>query len=63
MASITPEDLKKVYRKEKDPKVRARMAAVNMVCMKNASVQDAARYLVQCPNWASSRSVALRRTG
>lgn len=53
MATIRPEDLRKAYRKERDPRVKIRMAAVNMVCMNNESIQHTADSLMQCPNWVS----------
>ena len=37
MATTKPEDIRKAYKKEKDPKVKVRMAAVNMVCMRGAT--------------------------
>ena len=30
MSAVKPENLKKAYRKEKDPRVKIRMAAVNI---------------------------------
>ena len=53
MATTTPEDLKKAYRKEKDPRVIKRMAAVNMVCVCGDSIHETADRLMQCPNWVS----------
>ena len=53
MARVTPEELRKAYRKEKDPSIKIRMAAINMVCMNNCSIQDAADSLMKCPNWVS----------
>jgi len=40
MEETDPEDLKDAYRKEKDPRARARMAAVNTVCILEDGVQD-----------------------
>ncbi len=53
MPAAKPEDLRKAYKKERDPKVVKRMAAVNMVCMNNESIQHVADSLMQCPNWVS----------
>ena len=53
MSSVKPEDLKKAYKKERDPRVIKRMAAVNMVCMNNDTIQETADRLMQCPNWVS----------
>ena len=53
MPAVKSEDLKKAYKKERDPRVKIRMAAVNMVCMNNESIQHAADSLMQCPNWVS----------
>ena len=51
--TTTPKDLRNAYKKEKDPRVRARMAAVNRVCMNNDSIQKTADSLMQSPNWVS----------
>ncbi len=53
MRTVTSKDLKKAYKKEKDLHVRARILAVNMVCMNNTSIQFAADTLLQCPNWVA----------
>ena len=40
MAKVTPEELKRVYKKEKDPpNVKSRMGAINAVCMNNCSIR------------------------
>ena len=46
MATARPENLKKVYRKERDPRIKIRMAAMNMVCMSNESIQHTADSLM-----------------
>jgi len=53
MAETKPEDLKKAYRKERDSGVRARMAAVNAVCVKKVDVGKTADCLMQCPDRVS----------
>ena len=53
MPAVKPEDLKKAYKKEKDPRVKIRMAAVNMVCINGRNVREAADNLMQCPSWVS----------
>ena len=60
MATTTSEDLKKAYRKEKDPRVIKRMAAVNMVCMNDESIWHAADLLMRCPGRASFRAERFR---
>ena len=45
------DDLKKAYKKEKDLRVRARILAVNMVCNEGLKINEAAAYLMQCPDW------------
>ena len=52
-STAKPEDLKKAYKKEKDPRVKIRMAAVNMVAIRGKSLQETADNLMQCPNWVS----------
>ena len=42
-------DLRSIYRREKDPRVRARMLAVHMVCHRSLDMQDAADNLMQYP--------------
>ncbi len=53
MRSIIPEDFKKAYKKEKDPKIRPRMLAVHMYYVRNKDVQEIAQDLLQCPNWVT----------
>ncbi len=53
MTTVTSKDLKKAYKKEKDLQVRARILAVNMICMNNASIKYTADTLLQCPNWVT----------
>lgn len=53
MATIRPENLRKAYRKERDPRVKIRMVAVNMVCMDNESIRHTADSLMRCPNWVA----------
>ena len=45
------EELERACRGEKDRKVRSRMLAVRMVRVHNLSVEEAADYMMQCPNW------------
>ena len=45
------EELERVCRGEKGRKVRNRMLAVRMVHVRSMSVEEAADYLMQCPNW------------
>jgi len=59
MEETDPEDLRKAYRKERDPGVRARMVAVNSVCVK-MDVGKTADLLMQCPDRVSHRA---RRSG
>ena len=40
MSAVKPEDLKKAYKKEKDPRVKIRMAAVNLVCINNDNIKN-----------------------
>jgi len=54
MAETKPEDLKKAYKSEKDPRVRARMVAVNAVCVKT-DIGKTADCLMQCPDRVSHR--------
>lgn len=53
MSAVKPEDLRKAYKKERDPRVKIRMAAVNMVCMNGQDVRHVADSLMQCPGWVS----------
>ena len=53
MTSISSEDLRRAYRKEKDPRVLKRMAAASMVCMRGDGIQETADRLMQCPNWVA----------
>ena len=46
-----PEDLKNAYKKEKDARIKIRMAAVNMVIFKNASIEHTADSLMQSTDW------------
>ena len=61
MASIKPEDFKKAYKKEEDPCVKIRMAAVNMACFQNVSIKTTADSLMHCRNWVSYGSSASGR--
>ena len=63
MKTATPEDLRQAYKKERDPRVARRMAAVNMVCVNNESIQHTADSLMQCPNLASGRVKRFREGG
>ena len=63
MVPATPEDLREAYRSEKNPRVIKRMAAVNMVCVCNMSVQDVADCLMQCPTWVSKWVRRYREAG
>ena len=51
MAEMSKEEFKLAYRKEKDPRVVKRMAAVNMAHYNRESAQHVADSLMQCPNW------------
>jgi len=53
MDAANLEDLKTAYRREKDPRVIKRMAAVNMVCIRGKGVRDTAEDLTKCPSWVS----------
>jgi len=53
MAATNPEDLKKAYKKERDPRVRVRMVAANMVCILDYSISDTAELLMECPDRVS----------
>ncbi len=53
MATVRPEDLKKAYRKTRDPRVKIRTVAVNIVCTNNESIQHTADSLMKCSNWVS----------
>ena len=46
MTAIRPEDLKKAYRRERDFRVKIRMAAINTMCMNNESIQHTADLLM-----------------
>jgi len=50
MTETKPEELKEAYKKERDPRVRARMAAVNAVCILDYSISDTAELLMQSPD-------------
>ena len=47
MPTTNPKDLKKAYKKEKDPRVIKRMAVVNMVCIHGDGIKDTADRLMQ----------------
>ena len=51
MVETSREEFKQAYRKEKDPRVVKRMAAVNMAYYNQESTQHVADSLMQCPNW------------
>ena len=51
MVEISKEEFRQAYRKEKDPRVVRRMAAVNMAYYNRESTQHVADSLMQCPNW------------
>ena len=53
-------DLRNAYRKERDPRVRARMLAAHMVCNLGKGTRETADSLMQCPDWVS---VWVRRYG
>ncbi len=61
MTTVTSKDLKKACKKEKNPQVRARILAVNMVCMNNESIQHTADSLLQCPNWVRHVGATIQR--
>jgi len=56
MTETKPEELKEAYKREKDPRVRARMAAVNAVCILDCSISDTAELLMQSPNRVTHRA-------
>jgi len=56
MEETDPEELRKAYKREKDPRVRARMAAASMVCVKKVDAGKAADYLMQSPDRVSHRA-------
>ena len=45
------EELKEVYRKEKDPRVVARMLAVHMVYVRKAGIDETAAHLMRSARW------------
>ena len=51
MDDIKREELEKACKKEKNHKVRTRMAAVRMVRVLNMSVEETANLQVHCPTW------------
>jgi len=59
MTETKPEELE-AYKKERDPRVRARMAAVNAVCILDYSISDTAELLMQSPDRVTHRA---RRSG
>ena len=50
MVETSKEEFKQAYRREKDPRVAKRMAAVNMAYYNQESTQYVAGSLMQCPN-------------
>ena len=50
MVETSKEEFKQAYRREKDPRVVKRMAAVNMAYYNQESTQHVADSLMQCPN-------------
>ena len=55
MDGIKLEELEKAFKKEKDHKVRVRMAAVHVVHMLDMSVEETARIQALCPTWVRNR--------
>ena len=45
------EELKEAYRKEKDPRVVARMLAAHMVYVRKASIDETAVHLMRSARW------------
>ena len=45
------EELKEVYKKEKDPRVVARMLAVHMVYARKAGIDETAAHLMRSARW------------
>ena len=45
------EELKEAYRKEKDPRVAARMLAVHTVYVRKAGIDDTATHLMRSTRW------------
>ena len=46
------EELKEAYKKEKDPRVVARMLAVHMVYARKAGIDETAAHLMRSARWA-----------
>ena len=51
MNEMGKEDLKKTYRSEKDPKIRARILAVHIVSVCEESIDKTATNLMQSERW------------
>ena len=51
MNEMDKEDLKKAYRSEKDPKIRARILAVHIVSVCEESIGKTATNLMQSERW------------
>ena len=51
MNEMSKEDLKKTYRSEKDPKIRARILAVHTVSVCEESISKTATNLMQSERW------------
>ena len=49
------EELKEAYRKEKDPRVVARMLAVHMVYARKAGMDETATHLMRSVRWVRNR--------
>ena len=47
MDTTKQEELEKAYKKEKDPRVAARMLAVHVVCVRKQSISGAAANLMR----------------
>ena len=51
MDDIKREELKETYRKEKDPRVVARMLAVRMVYVRKAGIDETAAHFMRSARW------------
>ena len=54
MDATKREELKKACRKEKDPRVVARMLAVHMVYVRKAGIDETVTHLMRSARWARS---------
>ena len=57
MNTTKREELEKAYKKEKDPRVAARMLAVHMVYVRKQSISETAANLVRSDRWVHTYTV------